>query len=331
MELLKNYLSAGRFAKGKLCGRLGHWLSQGNKQFAHTGFNRGNIIHALIQSIYNPDIRNKEKIEEQTAVDEKVYMDALADIIPDITEVDEIEKEVNKEIIVNDFKLRCTGYVDLCGQDTVYEIKTGDAKEWHIYQVLYYKWALNKEKAILIYPDLCTTKDATKEAVVTSTTIATTWENIVRGEPNECSICPECPIRKDCPIWQGESNKDTLRLSEVIARKKDLEVQVKTQKEILKRYVEPYVKELDSLKQEEVKLRNKIAQSAPPMTKFKIPGGTITVTKGQETLELPPDFKPPSYKQDPSVYKHVIDTQLLKKKYGKPQKKNSIRVKLDRE
>ncbi len=317
MEILlpkKDYLSATRFAKAINCGLLGYHLSNEKLNIPDKVFERGKILHDMIDSYFQlgQDAFNIPKHMLEGMPDRK-------EVIPN--------REYTKLATYNNRTLKCIGTPDLTTSDKVYEFKSGSHSEWHIWQLAFYMWLMEKPYGKLMYfdhPELSfELKEGREKYIVNEEVIIKCWVNILLNTPSRSYLCSSCPIKKTCPEWKGKASEEMLDLVEMNSKKKELE---EMKDHYMNNFLNPINEQLSEIKKKEAELRIKIAKENPTPNNYDIAGATISISK-RKTIELPEDFVPPSYEQMPDIYKQPeLDKKKATERFGIKVEKPTITI-----
>jgi len=342
-----DHFSGGNFSKTAVCGYYGNQLLENNNPFANKGMSRGSEVHKILEMVSkDPDIAGKyiDHLSSYIGVDNATeILSFLMSNEPHnmISEyrIDTIAKSANKE-------LRCTGYIDLYlpEKSLVIDYKTGYFTPSHIYQILYYAWAVKAKSAALRYidhpeqditiDDIYSYKSEYVSEPVTDDYIITLWEHAKNNpEPIPSEECKHCHIKSKCPAYI-ESVNIPIKINRV--NKLDNEINRITNElvELRKEHIDDIERHLYDLKEQytqplETKLKRlttilditkkAAVKSAVPL-KYKI-GNKIIYVIDKVIKSIPDNFTEqypvseyPQFYTSPQISTKAVSKDLLVEK-----------------
>jgi len=302
VQEIKDRLSATRFASALLCGRLGRFFQYGGEIKRHPGVWKGKKIHDKL-NMWTAGIGEFPK-----------ELDHVRHLFPQLDDIFMGEKEFiyPKEGNFEGIPVYLIGYIDMMTMNKeILDLKTGKKKFRDELQLAFYKYLYKKiygEDATgsLIYS---AGNEKVKSPVeIDDHSIYEAWKNIEGGEPKKCEACSDCPIKKDCPLWQ----KSDSRISKLLS-------------------IEKQIKELES---EQDDLKDELKNTLEPGT-YKEASGSVVFSsfpsrilenraESYWKIERPPD-------KFPQYYKTAIDLKELTKDFGVDKQIKRITITLIKE
>lgn len=306
----KDYISATRFAHAVVCGARGWELSnpsQSKSKVPPSAFERGSFFHAEIEKFMYTD----EPVSGVIPQDIFLKLPPKSQVLP-IKEEVKILKFLGQG---EDITLRCIGIPDVPTHNQVFELKSGDAKEWHKWQLAYYIWLMDKDSGGLIYFDSDYTFNITNDDPtykVTDALVMEVWLNILRKNEVRCWECSGCPLKKTCGQWSGTASPDMIDLLDAREELDRLAAEKKALDELLFAPLQARFKEAEA-KVEAIKTRildtNGVNNYSLGSHRIRIHNTTVT--------KLPENFVVPTYASRPDLYNPPVTiAKKLKDEFG---------------
>lgn len=313
----KDYFSATRFAHSIECGARGWDLSNPSLSKASavplSAFERGSFFHSEIEKFYYTD----EPIS--MVIPQNIFFK-----LPPKSQVVPIKEEVKYVDLADGTKLKCIGYPDVPTKEMVVELKSGDHKKWHVWQLAYYLWLMDLKKGRLVYFDsdlVVELQDDDPTYRVTDELIRQVWANILEKRETRGAECPGCPLKRTCTQWTGTATEDMLTLVELKEQSRELEAQKKSMEELFVKPINARLKELSEryeATKQKILAENDINNYSLGSHRVRIQTTTIT--------RLPEGFSIPAYSERPDLYKAPEQKlKVIKDEFGvKVQEKQLV-------
>lgn len=303
----KNYLSATRFAHSIDCGMHGWYLStpsQAKSSIPLSAFERGSFFHSEIEKFYYTE----EPVS--TVIPQEIYLK-----LPPKSQVIPIKEEVRYVDLDDGSKLKCVGFPDVPTKELVVELKSGDHKLWHIWQLAYYIWLMDLRKGSLVYFDSdlvieLTDQDPTYK--VTPELIRAVWGRVLAQEAVRCRECSGCPLKKECSLWKGTVSDEMIDL---VSQKEELDRLISEKKSLDQLLIKPLQERINILTESQKALRARVIEGNP-VNNYYMGDHRIRI-QTTSRVRLPSDFVPPAYSLRPDLYKEPeVMTKKLNEEFG---------------
>lgn len=303
----KNYLSASRFAHSVDCGAHGWSLAnptENKTTIPLSVFERGSFFHNEIENFYYGN-----------GIVSSVIPGSLFFKIPPKSEVVPIKEEVKLVALPDGSLLKCMGFPDIPAKGHVIELKSGDHKEWHKWQLAFYIWLMDLPKGKLVYFDSDLEIEITKDDEtyrVTDELVVEVWLKTLARTEIRSKECSGCNLKKTCSLWKGLVSDDMIDLVDLKEQVKELTLQKDT---INKMFLESISTQLKQATEKFETLKEKVI-SESEVNNYSLPSYRIRIQETTKTV-LPQDFVIPTYQERPELYKPPEPkTKDLNKEFG---------------